>query len=105
VTAGIIDLDAARPARVRTRSRAPWVAAVLVLVLASAGASVRPPPVIVRLLAAGGTAAAAFALGPDRLYLAQFGDNPNSVAVLRAYRLPDGARPGPAASTRTCRTW
>ncbi|MEU8608490.1 PQQ-binding-like beta-propeller repeat protein, partial [Actinoplanes sp. NPDC048791] len=42
------------------------------------------------ILAAGGTAAAAFTLGPDALYTASFGANPNSESGIRRYALPGG---------------
>lgn len=99
VTAGIIDLDTVPPGDTGAGGPRPRVAVprpvrgllLLALLLATMGGSVVPPPGIVRVLSAGGTAAAAFALGPDTLYLAQFGENPDSGSVLRAYRLPGGA--------------
>jgi outer membrane protein assembly factor BamB len=42
------------------------------------------------VLAAGGTAAAAFTLAPDALYTATFGANPNSESGIRRYALPGG---------------
>lgn len=99
MTAGIIDLDTTPPGHAGARARRRSVVVprpalgllLVVLVLATMGASPLPPPGITRVLSAGGTAAAAYALGPDMLYLAQFGENPDSGSVLRAYRLPGGA--------------
>jgi hypothetical protein len=99
MTAGLIDLDAAPPGPAETGNRPRTavprparVLALVALVLAAMGASVVPPRGIERVLSSGGTAAAAFALGPDALYTAQFGANPSAASLLRAYRLSDGAR-------------
>lgn len=62
------------------------LAAVLFLLVAAA-----PPARTMRpVLAAGGTAAAAFTLGPDALYTATFGQNPDNESGIRRYALPGG---------------
>jgi outer membrane protein assembly factor BamB len=94
----LIDLDASpraepRAAAARPRFGAPrpllivGVLAAVLLTLTAAG----PPARTMRpVLSAGGTAAAAFTLGPDALYTASFGANPNSESGVRRYALPGG---------------
>jgi outer membrane protein assembly factor BamB len=101
VTAGvpIIDLDVA-PARAETEPRSigsrvaagrPLVLlAILALSLVTLGGATEDKR-MTRVLAAGGIAAAAFVLGPDALYTAHFGENPNSSSVLRRFDLTDGS--------------
>ncbi|MEV4639237.1 PQQ-binding-like beta-propeller repeat protein [Actinoplanes sp. NPDC049548] len=97
----LIDLDVAPP-RAPTRPgalhrrlvppRPVLVLGVLVLVLLGLAAAVPPAPAMVPVLSAGGTAAAAFALGPAALYTATFGQNPNSESGIRRYDLPAGTQ-------------
>jgi hypothetical protein len=96
----IIDLDVtppradreSRPVRLRIAAARPvLVLGVFVLVLAMLGAAAAPARGMVRVLSAGGTAAAAFVLGPDSLYIAQFGESPNSASVVRGFSLADGS--------------
>jgi outer membrane protein assembly factor BamB len=102
VTAGvpIIDLDLAPPRTeaeprslpVRLRAARPFlVAGLVVLVLATMAAGVPPAHRMTHVLSAGGTAAAAFVIGPDALYSAQFGSEPNSASSVRAFDLTDGS--------------
>lgn len=96
----LIDLDALSPST-RVRSPAgglrryaprPLLAVILaVLVLAGLTASGSPRPRLREVLAAGGTAAAAFELGRDTLYTAHYGvNNPNSESAVRRYDLLSG---------------
>ena len=86
-------------AQVEPRSLGSWFAAarpallvgVFVLVLALLGAAAGPARRMTRVLSAGGTAAAAFVLGPDSLYTAHFGDSPNSQSGVRGFSLTDGS--------------
>jgi len=96
----IIDLDVLPPrSRTEPRSlrlrlaaaRPVLVAGVIVLALAVLGAAVPPSHRMTRVLSAGGTASAAFVLGPDSLYTAQFGNDPNSSSSVRAFSLLDGS--------------
>lgn len=81
-----------RPLRVRLAAWRPIVLlGVLALVLATLGAAAAPPHRMTRLLVAGGQAAAAFVLGPDSLYTAQYGNNPNSESSVREFSLADGS--------------
>jgi outer membrane protein assembly factor BamB len=95
----MIDLDRAlppvpaarRPLRLRLAAARPIVTlAVLALTLACLTASASRSARLTPVLRAGGHAASAFVLGPDALYLSQFGPNPNTEAVMHAYRLTDG---------------
>jgi PQQ-like domain len=94
----LIDLDASPraepgPAAPRPRLRAPRpvrILAVLVAALLTLVAAAPPARTMEPILAAGGTAAAAFTLGPDALYTASFGANPNSESGIRGYALPGG---------------
>jgi hypothetical protein len=81
VTGGvrIIDLDVTPPPpepdprslhRRLAAARPVLLAGVFVLALASLGADRAPAQRMLRVLSAGGTAAAAFVLGPDSLYIA-----------------------------------
>src|SRR5688500_3248407 len=87
----LIDLDATRPqdpgaASARPRLRPPrsvLVVAALVAALLTLAAAGPPARTMRPVLAAGGTAAAAFTLGPDALYTATFGANPNSESGIR----------------------
>ena len=77
----------------RPRLRAPrpvLVLGALVIVLLALTAAAPPARSLRPVLAAGGTAAAAFTLGPDALYTATFGANPNSESGVRRYALPGG---------------
>ncbi|GLY97332.1 hypothetical protein Acsp02_45860 [Actinoplanes sp. NBRC 103695] len=95
----LIDLDTAPPPE-RVRSPVgglrqfaprPLLAVILaVLVLAGLAASTAPRPLLRQVLAAGGTAAAAFELGRDTLYTAHYGSNPNSESAVRRYDLLTG---------------
>jgi outer membrane protein assembly factor BamB len=96
----MIDLDVtpsradaeARPLRLRVSVPRPiLLVAVLALALAALGAAAAPPPRLTSVLSAGGTAAAAFTLGADSLYIAQFGNNPNSESAVRRFGLGDGS--------------
>jgi outer membrane protein assembly factor BamB len=102
MTAGvpIIDLDVTAPrARAEPRSlrvrlvaaRPILVVGVFVLVLGMLAAAVAPAQRMTHVLSAGGTASAAFVLGPDSLYTAQFGSDPNSASSVRAFSLTDGS--------------
>ncbi|RSM51798.1 hypothetical protein DMB66_40920 [Actinoplanes sp. ATCC 53533] len=62
----------------------------LVAVLVTLAAAAPPARTMRPILAAGGTAAAAFTLGPDALYTASFGANPESESGIRRYALPGG---------------
>jgi outer membrane protein assembly factor BamB len=94
----LIDLDAfpradADAAASRPRLSVPrplLVLALLVAVLLTQAAAGPPARTMRPILAAGGTAAAAFTLGPDALYTAAFGPNPNSESGVRRYALPGG---------------
>jgi outer membrane protein assembly factor BamB len=95
----IIDLDVApsradaeaRPLRLRVSAPRPiLLLAVLVTALAALSAAAAPPPRLTHVLSAGGTAAAAFTLGTDSLYTAQFGNNPNSESAVRRFALTNG---------------
>ncbi|MFI7541663.1 PQQ-binding-like beta-propeller repeat protein [Actinoplanes sp. NPDC049599] len=94
----LIDLDAAPRAAPgaaagRARLGAPrpvLVLAVLVAVLVTLTAAGPPARTMRPVLAAGGTAAAAFTLGTDALYTAGFGANPDSESGIRRYALPGG---------------
>jgi len=80
-------------AAARTRGVAPrsvLVCGVLAAVLFTLVAAVPAPRTMRPVLAAGGTAAAAFTLGPDALYTATFGQNPNNESGIRRYALPGG---------------
>jgi outer membrane protein assembly factor BamB len=55
------------------------------------GAAVGPAHRMTHVLSAGGTASAAFVLGPDSLYTAQFGSDPNNSSAVRGFRLTDGS--------------
>jgi outer membrane protein assembly factor BamB len=97
----LIDLDVAppRPAgdradrrRARTSMRPLLVLAVAALALAVLGPAAPPAPRMRLVLAAGGTAAAAFTLGRDALYTASYGvTNPNSESGIRRFDLRDGS--------------
>jgi outer membrane protein assembly factor BamB len=102
MTAGvpIIDLDVGPPRtraeprslRVRLVAARPFlVVSMFALVLATLGAAVAPAPRMTHVLSAGGTAAAAFVLGPDSLYTAHFGTEPNSASSVRGFSLTDGS--------------
>jgi hypothetical protein len=102
MTAGvpIIDLDVTAPRtqaeprslRMRlTAARPVLVVSMFVLVLGLLGAAVAPAHRMTHVLSAGGTAAAAFVLGPDSLYTAQFGSDPNSTSSVRGFSLADGS--------------
>ena len=95
----LIDLDVmpprppAEPAPLRERLRPPRpaiVLAVLIAVLLTMAGAVPPEPAMIPVLSAGGTAAAAFELGPDALYTASFGQNPNNESGVRRYDLRTG---------------
>ena len=94
----LIDLDLTPrgepgPASPRPRLRAPrpvLMLGVLVAALVTLTAAAPPARTMEPILAAGGTAAAAFTLGPDALYTASFGANPNSESGVRRYALPGG---------------
>jgi outer membrane protein assembly factor BamB len=93
----MIDLDA-HPADLGRESRPPGVPRLLVilavalLTVASLGASAAPAPGLTLVLSAGGTAAAAFTLGAETLYTAQYGvSNPTSESAVRAWNLADGS--------------
>jgi hypothetical protein len=94
----LIDLDAAPPAAPESAAGRPRLTAprpvlvlgVLVAVLLTLTAAGPPARTMRPVLAAGGTAAAAFTLAPDALYTATFGANPNSESGIRRYALPGG---------------
>jgi len=94
----MIDLDAtprAEPGSASLRlglgaPRPVRLLAVLVAVLVTLAAAAPPERTMRPVLAAGGTAAAAFTLGPDALYTASFGANPESESGIRRYALPSG---------------
>ncbi len=94
----MIDLDAApRPepgsASPRHRLGAPrpvLLLGVLVAVLLTLAAAAPPQRTMRPVLAAGGTAAAAFTLGPDALYTASSGANSTGGSGIRRYALPGG---------------
>jgi outer membrane protein assembly factor BamB len=94
----LIDLDTApraepAPASGLPRIRVPrpvLLLGVLVAALLTLTAAGPPARTMQPVLAAGGTAAAAFVLGPDALYTAAFGANPNSESGVRRYALPGG---------------
>jgi outer membrane protein assembly factor BamB len=93
----LIDLDAtphAGPGSASPRPRLPaprpvLVLGVLVAALLALTASAPPARTMRPVLAVGGTAAAAFTLGPDTLYTAT-GANPDSESSVRGYALPGG---------------
>jgi outer membrane protein assembly factor BamB len=96
----IIDLDVTpprldvEPRSLRSRlatARPVLIGGVFVLVLALLGAATGPARRMTPVLSAGGTAAAAFVLGPDSLYTAHFGLNPNSESGVRGFSLTDGS--------------
>jgi hypothetical protein len=103
VSAGvpIIDLDVAgRPPDAEARRRRPvlrpsrpvLVVAVVLLALAGLGPAAPPGPALRLVLAANGTAAAAFDLGAESLYTASYGAaNPNSESAVRRFDLTDGS--------------
>ena len=76
-----LGLGAPRPAR---------LLGLLVAVLVTLAAAAPPEQTMRPILAAGGTAAAAFTLGSDALYTATFGANPESESGIRRYALPGG---------------
>jgi outer membrane protein assembly factor BamB len=94
----LIDLDAlprgepgAGASRPRFRApRSVLVLGVLVTALLTLAAAAPPARTMQPILAAGGTAAAAFTLGPDALYTASFGANPADGSSVRRYALPSG---------------
>lgn len=94
----LIDLDLAPGAAAGVESRRPRIAVprpvlmlgVLVAALLTLVAAGPPAPTMRPVLAAGGTASAAFVLRPDALYTATFGQNPNSESGIRRYALPGG---------------
>ncbi|GID95945.1 PQQ-binding-like beta-propeller repeat protein [Amorphoplanes digitatis] len=94
----LIDLDVAPRAAAGAEAPGPRIAVprpvrllgVLVAALLTLAAAAAPRPAMRPVLAAGGTAAAAFTLGPDALYTAAFGQNPNSESGVRRYALPGG---------------
>jgi hypothetical protein len=94
----LIDLDTlprADPdaAAARPRFSVPrplLIVGLLVTVLLTLTAAGPPARTMRPVLAAGGTAAAAFTLSPDALYTAAFGPNPNSESGVRRYALPGG---------------
>ncbi|MGA5304073.1 PQQ-binding-like beta-propeller repeat protein [Nucisporomicrobium flavum] len=97
----LIDLDLAPPhapaepaplRRLPVPGRIPRILGVLAAVLLTMTAAVPPAPALDRVLSAGGTAAAAFTLGPDALFTATFGQNPDSEAGIRRYDLPGGTQ-------------
>ncbi|MEV4706648.1 PQQ-binding-like beta-propeller repeat protein [Actinoplanes sp. NPDC049316] len=97
----LIDLDLAppppraEPALLRRRlapPRAALIAALPAVLLLTMTAATPPAPALVPVLSAGGTAAAAFTLGPAALYTATFGQNPDSESGVRRYDLPGGAQ-------------
>jgi hypothetical protein len=97
VTAGvpIIDLDVApRNVVAEPRSRLavlrPFLLAGGLGLALALGAAAPPADVLRPILSAEGTPAAAFVLGPDSLYTAQYGNNPNSEAAVRGYDLTNG---------------
>jgi hypothetical protein len=66
--------------------------ALVLLVLAAVGPAEPPAPGLRMVLAANGTAAAAFELGADALYTASYGvGNPNSESAVRRFELADGS--------------
>jgi hypothetical protein len=95
----IIDLDVAPPridAKPRSlRSRLAVLRPFLLLgalgLALTLGAAAPPANRMAQVLSAEGTAAAAFVLGPDALYTAQYGNNPNSESAVRGYDLATGA--------------
>jgi hypothetical protein len=101
VTAGvpIIDLDVTPPSAVAgtrsLRSRLMVLRPFLLLgalgLALTLGAAAPPANRLRPILSAEGTRAAAFVLGPDSLYTAQYGNNPNSEAAVRGYDLTDGS--------------
>lgn len=72
--------------------RAVVLVGVLAAVLLTMAGAAPPAPAMVPVLSAGGTAAAAFKLGPDALYTATYGQNPNSESGVRRYDLSTGAQ-------------
>jgi outer membrane protein assembly factor BamB len=100
MTAGlpIIDLDVAPPSVVAEprslRSRLavprPFLLVGAVGLALTLGAAAPPANRLRPILSAEGTPAAAFVLGPDSLYTAQYGNNPNSEAAVRGYDLTNG---------------
>ncbi|MFI7598747.1 PQQ-binding-like beta-propeller repeat protein [Actinoplanes sp. NPDC049681] len=97
----LIDLDVApTPARAEPGAlhrqlvppRPVLLLGVLTAVLLGLAAAAPPAPRMARVLSAGGTAAAAFTLGPSALYTATFGPNPNSESGVRRYDLPAGTQ-------------
>ena len=94
----IIDLDRGIPETetgVAPRLRVPrpvLVIAILLAALSVIGPANPPAPPLRLVLAANGTAAAAFELGADSLYTASYGvNNPNSESGVRRFDLSDGA--------------
>jgi outer membrane protein assembly factor BamB len=97
MTSGMIDLDRVAERTEPVAPRRPTagglrIAAVLLLVLALLGPA-EPPPAGLRLvLAANGTAAAAFTLGSGALYTASYGvGNPNNESGVRRFDLAGGS--------------
>jgi outer membrane protein assembly factor BamB len=94
----LIDLDVAPCARAGAESPRPRISVprpvlllgVLVAVLSMLAAAAPPARAMRPVLAAGGTAAAAFTLGPGALYTATFGQNPDNESGVRRYALPGG---------------
>jgi len=94
----MIDLDAtprAQPGSASLRlglgaPRPVRLLGLLVAVLVTLAAAAPPERTMRPILAAGGTAAAAFTLGSDALYTATFGANPESESGIRRYELPGG---------------
>ena len=93
----IIDLDTSPPEVASEDGRRPAVPraalllALLALIMAGLGAAVPPAPGLTEVLVAGGTPAAAFELGANALYTAQYGlNNPNSESAVRRFDLTTG---------------
>lgn len=97
----MIDLDAhpadphgeSRPTVLRPGTpRLLVILAVALLALAGLGGSAAPVPGLTLMVSAGGTAAAAFTLGAETLYTANYGvSNPTSESAVRAWNLADGS--------------
>src|SRR4051812_39658910 len=98
MSAGVpmIDLDLASPhapaeprplGRRLTAARPVLGLAALALAWTCLVASAPRPAPMIEVMRAGGHAASAFELGPDALYIAQYGDSWEGQSVLHAYRL------------------
>ncbi len=87
-----LDLQPARPPVPRARRTRRWRVFFLIALLLTVGAAAPPGDPMVQVLAAGGTAAAGFELGPSELFTATFGQNPQNEAGVRRYDLSTGAQ-------------